>query len=264
VKTGTAGAVMLVVASTLASCMPRPAKSPAAGANADLANAFAKAAEADQTRGSEDALKAYLSLLDTAVDNPAATHALSAVLASVGALTSRSSGAIERIGGYLTLAYRHPGAMKSVLAGLAKAYDRAATAGPFARGAIARGAYALALYQGDAVSADTWRARTGCAREATVVGPLEWPAVPAIEHPTPVEGPTSKLAETYAGIAPFAARLRPLIAQADGCDIGLYESSALDGLRAVVVDVDVPRSQTIGIAIESAAAAVVNPIEAEK
>jgi hypothetical protein len=257
VKRWLARSVPLMAAVTLSSCMAQPAKSPAAGAKTDLVSPFSSASEADQTRDSEDALKAYLSLLDTAVDAPGAPHALAAILASVSALTSRNVGGIERVGGHLALAYRHPGAMKTVLAGLAKAYDRADFSGPFARGAIARGAYALASYQGDAVAADLWRTRTGCAREATVIGPLEWPPITAIERATPVEAPTSKLGESYPGIAPFAARLRPTVVHADGCDIGLYESSVLDGVRAVVIDVAVPRSQKIGVVLESSSAAVV-------
>ena len=42
---------------------------------------------------------------------------------------------------------------------------------------------------------------------------------------------------------------------ADGCDIPLTTTSVLEGLRAVVVDVDVPSAQTIGVVLGSASTA---------
>ena len=102
----------------------------------------------------------------------------------------------------------------------------------------------------------TWRQRAGCARAATVIGPLEWAPITAVAHETPVEGATQPLAASYKGIAPFVDKVAPMTVSADGCEIGLLTTSVLEGLRAVVVDVDVPAAQTIGVALESPSAAV--------
>src|SRR5262249_19164659 len=58
-------------------------------------------------------------------------------------------------------------------------------------------------------------------------------------------------AGSYRGIPPFVESVPPVVATADGCDLGLMTTSVLDGLRAVVVDVEVPRAQTIGVVLES-------------
>src|SRR5262245_47637083 len=115
------------------------------------------------------------------------------------------------------------------------------------------------MHDGNVVLAQTWRQRTGCARAVTVVGPLDWAPITAVAAETPVEAPTKFLAASYKGIASFVESLLLTISAADGCDISLTTTSVLDGLRVVVVDVEVPRAQTIGVVLEfpSTAALVV-------
>jgi len=73
----------------------------------------------------------------------------------------------------------------------------------------------------------------------------------------PLEDPLGKLAGSYPGSPPShrmsgRSRWPPTAAI-----LPLDAASSLDGLRAAVVDVDVPRAQTIGIALKATTAAVV-------
>ena len=211
--------------------------------------------EAEETRGAAAAIKAYFDLLDRSLAHSAAPHAIDATLAAVDALVHRSSGSLSRISNDHALAFRHPGAMKLVADRLEQAYGSAGSAGPFARGVIAEGGLALAMHEGNAALAKKWRQRTGCTRGATVVGPLEWAPITAVAHETPLEKLGAPLATSYPGIKPFVASIPPMTVPADGCDISLVTTSVLDGLRAVVVDVEVPKAQTIGVSLRSTSAA---------
>jgi hypothetical protein len=240
------GVVLAVVG-----CGGRQAKFGRGDAKVDLAIPFAQAVEAEETKGANAAMSAYFDLLDRAIANSAAPHSNEAVLASVDALVSRSVPSLDRIGNDHGLAFRTPGGMKTVAERLSRAYDAAASSGPFARSVVADGALDLATHEGDAALARMWRTRTGCARSATIIGPLEWAPITAVAHPTPVEQPTQPLAASYRGIGPFVDTVAPMTVSADGCEIGLLTTSVLEGLRAVVVDIDVPSAQTIGVALES-------------
>jgi hypothetical protein len=245
----------LVAACTAASCAGRQAPKTRGDAKFDLVKPFTEAAEIEQIRGAKAATAAYLDLLDQSLDHSAAPHATWATVAAVDALVHHSNVTLARISNDHALAFRHPGGMKLVAERLEKAYAAANAAGPFARGVIADGGLALAMHEGDAARAQKWRARTGCARAATVIGPLEWGPITAVGHETPVEKPGAPLAASYAGIKPFVASVPPTVVPADGCDVSLLTTSVLDGLRAVVVDVDVPKAQTIGISLRSTSAA---------
>jgi hypothetical protein len=251
VRTSIKGFAFALAVSAGLGCGGRQAKFGRGDAKVDLVTPFAQAVELEETRGADAALGAYLGLLDRALANSAAPHSVEAVLASVDALVTRSAPSLERIGSEHAIAFRHPGAMKTVADHLAKDYEAASDAGPFARGAIAEAALELAMHDGNVALAQVWRQRTGCARAATVVGPLDWAPITGVANETPVEAPTQPLAASYRGVPPFVEKAPPVVATADGCDLGLMTTSMLDGLRAVVVDVDVPRAQTIGVVLES-------------
>ena len=219
---------------------------------------LATAAQAEQNDGSEQATNAYL--------DAARSRRRRARLAASARERARRR---RRIGrkvrpwprsrrGQSCPRLPHPGGMALVRARLEAAYEHASTAGPFVRAAIARGAYTLAMHEGDAALRRALASRKWAARaQATVVGPLEWAPVTALAHPTPFEAPNTALAVSYPGVAPFATSVRPTRVEADGCDLPLDATSTLDGLRAVIVDVDVPRAQTIGIELVSTSGAVV-------
>ena len=244
-----------MTACAAASCAGRQSTPVRGDAKFDFVKPFAAAVEAEETRGAATALKAYFELLDQSLAHSAAPRAIEATLASVDALVHRASGSLSRISNDHALAFRHPGAMKLVAERLEQAYGAAGAAGPFARGVIAEGGLALAMHEGDAAGAQKWRKRTGCARAATVIGPLEWAPITAVAHETPVEKLGAPIAASYPGIKPFVTNVPPVTVPADGCDISLVTTSVLDGLRAVVVDVEVPKSQTIGISLRSTSAA---------
>jgi hypothetical protein len=246
------GALELALVLALGGCAARPGSPAHPGDDADLGHRFAEAAASEQTRGADAALTQYLDLLDGALSHPQSAHATEAWLAAISALVDRSTPNLDAIGGDQALAFRHPGAMKLIRERLARAYDSAGGSGPFARSAIAMAALRLAEHQGNAADAKLWRGRSGCARAATVLGSLEWPPITAVAHATPVEKAGLPLAATYAGISPFNEHIAPVVTPDDDCDISVVSGSTLDGLRAVVVDVDVPRPMTIGVALESA------------
>lgn len=237
-------------------CAGRPPAAPS-HATADLGAPFAAAVETEQTKPAAEATSAYFALLDRAIAEPHAPHALEAALASLDALVFRSSPGLDRVAADHALAFRTKDGIATVAARLAKAWDAAAEAGPFVRPAIARAAYALAMHEGDVDQATRWRARIGCAREALVAGPLEWAPITGIRDATPLEDPTAKLAASYPGVPPFATSVAPTRVEADECSLTTDATSVLGGVRAVVVDVEVPRPERIGITLRSAAAAVV-------
>jgi hypothetical protein len=221
----------------------------------DLAAAFARATEDEQTAGAAAALDSALALLDRAVAGGDPRQREAAVLAALDLLGSRDVPALELVGSATSLAFRHPGAFARVWAQLDRAYQRAAELSPFARATIAQAAHDLALHSGDAAAVESWRERTGCVREATVIGPLDWPPLVAVTRPTPFERPGARLLATYPGVAPFGGRKIPTAVTAVGCGLDLLAQSALDGLRALVVDLKVARPQRLALELESRAAA---------
>src|SRR5262245_24172353 len=126
--------------------------------------------------------------------------------------------------------------MPAIATRLAAAWD-AASDTPLARGMLASALHELALYTGDEAAAARWLERRGCAREATVVGPLDWAPLSGIEGPSPVAH-DKPLGKSYAGVAPFAASIEPVRIRADGCFLDVNAPSFLAGARAVVVDVE--------------------------
>jgi len=191
---------------TLPACAGRQAKFGRGDAKEDLVTPFGQAVEAEQIRGPEAALTAYLALLDRALANSAAS-ARRRSGARIDRRAGDPNGAEPRTHRHdHALAYRHPGAMKTVAEHLARDYEAAAYAGPFARGVIAGAALELALHDGNAPLAQTWRQRTGCARTATVVGPLDWAPITAVAKETPLEAP-GPLAASYKGVGPFVDKI---------------------------------------------------------
>src|SRR5690606_25443642 len=114
----------------------------------------------------------HLALLDRAIALPTAPHAVEAVLASLDALVLGKVPGLDLVSENSALAFRVPGGLALVRERLASAWEKAADAGPFVRPTIAQAAYRLAMHEGDVTEAALWRTRIGCAREATVVGPL--------------------------------------------------------------------------------------------
>ncbi len=68
---------------------------------------------------------------------------------------------------------------------------------------------------------------------------------------------TEPLPAKLPGVAPFAAAVEPVVADADACALDVRGGSVLQGSRAVVVDVESPRAQRVSMMLESSSAAIV-------
>lgn len=247
----------LLLALFVAACAPQP-KTPTLRPTAlDLELPFAEAAKAEQLGSSLAATESYLSLLDRAIANPSAPLALEAVLASVDSLVTKKTPGLIEITEHHALAFRAPGGMQLVRERLGSAFEKAEASGPFVRPSIARAAYLLAMHEGDADAAALWRSRIGCARQATVIGPLDGFPLTALGRATPLDDAKAKLSASYPGIPPFAKSIEPMVLFADECRLPVDTTSHLSGLRALVVDVEIPRPMRMGITLRSGSAAVV-------
>lgn len=248
----------LVVLAAACAGGPSPV-TPAAGSGPDFIVAYDAALQAEAILPTSADL--YLDLLDKAVADPDAPGALAAAIAAVDALALATTPGMEGSGAH-AVAYRSRELLGAVVARLRHAWysaERATPAAnlPFIRGTIANALHGLALFVGDTSAATAWGARRGCARSASVIGPLDWTPLRALDDPSPVD-PHGPLAASYPGIAPFAAAITPAEVHADQCLLDVNATSALQGVRAVVVDVAVPRAETIHFALTSSSAAVVD------
>jgi hypothetical protein len=229
----------------------------------DLASAYAAALQAEAT--DPGAAGPYLDLVDQAAAHPDAPGALAATVAALDALTTGSTPGLDGAGPD-AIAYRSRELFPAIVARLRHAWYASAkprqegapaSALPLIRGVIALGLHELALFVGDAGAAGIWGARRGCASSAAVIGPLSATPLRALDDPSPIQ-PGEPLAAGYPGIAPFAADVPPAEVHADQCQIDVNSTSQLQGSRAVVVDLEVPRPQTIYLAFASSSAAAVD------
>lgn len=244
----------------LAACAGAPEAAAPPAPPTDFGRAYEDAIHADAV--DPEAADGYLDVIDLAVRSPDAPGALAAGLAAVDALVTAATPGFEGTGPH-AVAYRSRELFAAVTARLRRAWraageDRAAPSPnlPFLRGTLASALHSIALFTGDQKAAHTWSARRGCAQHARVIGPLDWVPLRALEEPSVVD-PHRPLAATYPGIAPFAAELRPALVHADQCLLDLSAQVLPPGLRAVIVDVDVPRAQTIHLSLSTSSAAVV-------
>ena len=248
---------LLFLSSLVAACaaphpvIPHPAAS-------RLATRFAQAERADQEGAPAEALEAYLALLETAVRSPEADGSFSAAVASIDALTGRRFLPLEDLDDSAAVAWRVPEGPAIVLRRLAALHQEAGPNAGFLRPLLASAATRLAMHDADAAGAALWRERSGCVREASVIGPIVAFGLDAIASPLPFEAPGAPLPGVLPPAAPLLPELHPQVVQADGCVIPLRSETARSGLRAVVVDVNVPRPQTVWVGLASTMAAAVS------
>ncbi len=233
------------------------AVSPSAGPAPDFGAAYAAAFQAEALDAT--AAQPYLDLVDLALAHPDDPGALAAALAAVDALVTASVPGFE---GPQALAYRSRDLFALVTARLRGAWDASAKAPaspslPLLRGTIAAALHELALFTGDTPAAHLWGGRRGCVKAAAVAGPLDWTPLRGLDDPTPVAA-DKPLAKSFPGVAPFGAEIAPVTLGADACQLDIASTSILQGTRAVVVDLAVPRAQTISLALTSSSAAVVD------
>ncbi|WP_437875932.1 hypothetical protein [Sorangium sp. So ce513] len=258
---GVRRAALALAGVALAACAPRGAASPIAAGEAPLPAAFAAALEAEIA--SSAAAAPYLDALERAVDAPGDAGALATVLASLDALVFGVGTAGGPDPAASAIAFRSRQALPEVASRLQRAWAFADVAGrgapemPFVRGALASALHRVALFVGDEAAAATWGARRGCANEAALVGPLDATPLQSLDRPSPVSSaPGAPLARSYPGVAPFSPSVSPIVVRADACAIDIDAVSALQGTRAVVVDLHNPVAQRVSLALASASAAV--------
>jgi hypothetical protein len=253
------GAVALPLSVLPACASFAPPVLPSVGPPPDLADVYASAFQAEALDSTSAA--AYLDLVDLAVAHPEAPGALPATFAAIGALVTGSIPGFEGTGEE-GVAFRSRQGFTTIGDRLRRAWSSSETAPPsptlpFLRGAVALALHELSLFSGDVAAAHTWAARRGGIAAATVVGPLDWTPLRALEDPSPIAARTP-LANSYPGIAPFAAAVTPSVIHADACQLDVAVTSTLQGTRAVVVDLAVPRAETIHLALTTSSAAVVD------
>jgi hypothetical protein len=256
----TSGAVARIAASSVAllvvlasgACGGPPAHAPGLAREA-LPHAFAEAFGVDATGAPREAVKAYVDVIRAAAPADGDPWQVAALEASLDALDARFMPSLGAGARDAALAYRTVDG-PAIVDGLGRAASEGR--GPFARGLLARGLERLAERRGDAAEAEKQRAASGCVREALVLGPLTWAAVTGVDEPDPLDRADAVIAGSYPVPGAFHGEAHPLVARAQGCAIGLSQESWRPGVRDVIVDVDVPRAQTIGLVLRAHGSAV--------
>ena len=270
--------IFAAVAAVTPACAPAPVAPATPPPDATALTSALRVAFADEAHGSpESATQRYLDVLDAAATENPDPWQLAVTATALDALVFRSVGALGSITPDTALVYRtlDPSLTRSDTLGaeerrpskkgdpsrdrssiatrLASTFARART--PFVRGLIAEAMTELAEHRGNVDDASRWREASGCAREATVVGPLDWAPLTGVYSPDPLAAFDAKIAAEYPGPGGFAGALAPVIERGRGCAINLATSSSNPGVRDVVVDVIVPRAQRIGLMLRSASTA---------
>jgi hypothetical protein len=257
-----------LAALTALACAGPPASPSEGRAEArPLASALADAF-AEEAHGRDDAATSrYLAVLERAAASRPDVWQVLYARAALDALVSRSVAALSPSTSHSALVYRtaDPTLVRgdnlaaeehesgSIAYGLSQAYAQAA--GPFVKGVIAERMVELAMFRGDASGAARWREASGCAREATVVGPLDWAPLSGVVGPDVLAAFDTPLAKGYPGPGAFAPVLAPVVERGHGCSIDLAAESSNAGVRDVVVDVVVKKAGRIGLALRSSARA---------
>ena len=231
----------------IAACGGPPAATAPAAVPSELPRAFREAFREEATGDPEKAKRAYLHVIELAVEGDESPWALAATSAAADALVLRTVSELSGISQDDALAFRtkKDESLSTALAALA---ERAH--GPFVRGTLALALEELAEHGGDAAAAHKWRRARGCAEEATVVGPLAWTSVTGVGESAPLDRADGRVEAAYASPFTFGAPLQPTVARGWSCSLHLDTVPGV-GVRAVVVDVEVPRAQRIGVAMRA-------------
>ena len=219
----------------------------------DFGVVFTAAVREEATGDPAKARAAYADAVASAVHYGDDPRALAALLASLDALVERSVMPLAHASADGALAYRAPKDDKT-LASLQKSYDDADD--PFSRSLIARSLEELASRRGDDKESARWRTARGCASEAVVTGPLDWASITGVADADPLSAFDAPLAASYRSPGAFGAALPTALVRDRGCDLQLTAASPQSGVRDVIVDVDVPEAQEIGVGLRAGSAAI--------
>jgi hypothetical protein len=245
---------LLCLALVIAACGEKRPETPQGGRGdvvTPLAVAFREEAKGDQARARD----LYFAALDRAATSGAEPWQIHSAAATIDALVSRQLHAFSDVTPDVALAFRiKDGNEKDFALRLEGAYAKAE--GHFVPGIIARGLESLAEHHGDAAAATRWRTARGCAQEAVVIGPMSWAPLLGVKEPDPLDRFDARLEAAYPLPGAFAVKQPIATVRGRGCRIDLNAPSAQPGVRDVVIDVDVPRAQRIGLSLRAHGAAV--------
>jgi hypothetical protein len=246
-----AGLGALLVLSLASGACGGPGAAAPQGGHLDLPHAFVGAFRVDATGDPSAAVSAYIDVVRAAALADGDPWQVPALEASLDALASRTMPSLGDAAADAALAWR-TGQAAAIAADLA----RVPTRGTFARGLVARALVTIAQRRGDAREAEGQRVATGCVREAVVVGPTSWAPVTGVEEAGPLDAADAPLAAAYPRGDAFGTQAHPVIVRGRGCAIDLSAESVRAGVREVVVDVDVPEAQQVGVVLRAHGAAV--------
>jgi hypothetical protein len=226
---------------------PRVASPPRSGLPALFASAFRVDAEGDGDRS----VGAYLSVVRDAAHHSEDPWTVAAIAATLDALVTRTMPSLGEFADDAALAQR---AKMPVAEPLEQIHRE--TKGPLVPAMIARALTRYHERRGDAVRAEIWRTASGCAREALVIGPISTRPATGLDAPDPLDRYDAPVPPAVPTDSAFLAPGVPTAVRNRGCSIPLSVADAQPGIREVVVDVVVPKDETIGIALRSRGAAL--------
>lgn len=225
------------------------ARAPRPGDPTALAKSVTKALEIEQTRPANEALDAWIAVLAEAREITGTPLAREAALAAIDALVGHEVFGLESLGSDIGLAQRAVEGRQKVEAALDAALDAPAARDPMVRVYLADARERLASAKGDAGAVLAARRASGCATEATVIGPFPGGVLAPLEDPGPVDG--GAFSASYPPSAPLALAPKAVKSAGRGCLLDITGSAKASGLRYVVMDVDVPSAQRITVGIDS-------------
>ncbi len=235
---------------------PPKAAVPDAVVARELSALTVTAFRAEALEAPEKAFRAYADLIFAAKAGESAWH-LAAARAAVDALVLRQVASLERVTDRSALAFRMA---KTREADPERDAERLFTsslegASPVVRRELLRGLVAVATRRGDAAAASRARAASGCATAATVLGPVDWKTLTALDAPSPLDAYDAPMPAEFTTPGAFGRRVAPARIEERGCHLPLAAVTAEAGLREVVVDVTVPKAQSLVVELQSTSAA---------
>lgn len=234
-----------------------PAKGPEgphAGNPEAIADETMKAFEAEATKPATEAMNAWIKVLEDTRELRGTPLAREASLAAIDALAGREVVGLEELGDDIGLAARVVDGERRAMEVLESTLGTDARRDPMIHVAAATAKMHFAAIRGDVAGMAAGIQASGCATEATVVGPFVGPSLGALDDVGPVDG--GALAGSYpppknAGSPTFALGTAPTTSIGHGCSLVTTGTAVTGGLRYVVVDVEVPDAQTISVGLET-------------
>lgn len=219
------------------------------GNTAAIAKSVVHAVEVEATRPANEAFDAWMAVLVEARETVGTRLSREAALAALDALTGRDVFGFDALASDIGLVHRVPNGQDRVIAALDATLDSPAANDPYLHSYVAEARVRLASAKGDAAGVEKFRKAAGCATEATVVGPFAGNVLSPLFENGPVDGGT--IAASYPKTAPLAIAPGVFKSTGRGCDLDTTGTAKAEGLRYLVVDVDVPSAQTISIGVDS-------------